>query len=193
MQDTHPGHPAVSPTDAPLPIGQTPPTGKEIKTTPVDQETRPPRAELRILRTDTLITSTAITEEPTFKLYNGRYEGQAVTILRLSSQAFTEHREALSLFVRSASPFWLPILGVCEATETAAVVIKAIPNSRLDAWLVSQASESWVNRCRLVRDVAVGLYQRRAIEAAHLAWHPNQLYLDKEGRAQLVPLSVKRR
>jgi hypothetical protein len=39
-----------------------------------------------------------------------------------------------------------------------------------------------------VRDVAVGLYQRRAVGATHLAWDTRRLYLNKDGRAQLVPL-----
>ncbi len=64
----------------------------------------------------------------------------------------------------------------------------APPGTRFSEWLSTTAADSWPLRCRLVRDVAVGLYQRRAGGAAHIAWDVRQLFLDKEGRAQLVPL-----
>ena len=38
-----------------------------------------------------------------------------------------------------------------------------------------------------MRDVAVGLYQRCAVGATPIAWNARRL-LDKDGRAQLVPL-----
>ena len=59
---------------------------------------------------------------------------------------------------------------------------------RFDQFLKSSASESWVNRCRLLRDVAVGLYQRCTLGATHLGWDCQHLYLDAQGRAQLLPL-----
>jgi hypothetical protein len=89
------------------------------------------------IRTNALTIGTVITEEPTFKLYNGRYEDKMVTILQLSSQLFTECRESLNALAQSASPFWLPIMGMCDGTDARAVVLNAWPETCFDAWLAS--------------------------------------------------------
>ena len=49
------------------------------------------------------------------------------------------------------------------------------------------SADSWPVRCRLVRDVAVGLYQCRAAGATHISWGLPQLFLDTQGRVQILP------
>ena len=186
MRETHPQSSSASPKDT-LPPIQTPTIDEDKQGTPSHQEAKQLRVELPVLRAEALITGSAITDSSS-GLYSGVYEGQAVTIQQVPSSVFVEHRALLGNFVHSASPFWLPVTGVCEGTNTSDWVMHALPETRFDAWLASSASESWINRCRLVRDVAVGLYQRRSIGATSIHWNPQQLYLDKDGRAQLIPL-----
>ena len=64
----------------------------------------------------------------------------------------------------------------------------ALPDMRFEQYLTSSASGSWVNRCRLLRDVAVGLYQKQALGAQGISFSLQHLYLDRHGRAQITPI-----
>lgn len=144
---------------------------------------------LPILSTTALTIGDSITSENTLSLHRATYQQQPVTVQQVTPSLLREQHDALSAFTYSRSPFWLPIVGVCEGINPPAFVMSALPETRFDAWLASPASASWDQRCRLVRDVAVGLYQRRVVGAAtHVSWDIRQLYLDKDGRAQLMPL-----
>ncbi len=119
-------------------------------------------------------------------LFRGTYQGEAVTVQLLPASPLQQ--KSLQAFAQSALPFWLPVKGICQGTKSSSLVLAALPEMRFDQFLKSSASESWVNRCRLLRDVAVGLYQRRALGATHLGWDCQHLYLDAQDRAQLLPL-----
>ncbi len=187
MQEMYPQNSSGSPNDILRP-SQTPIADKDKQVTLVRQEAKR-LSGLPTLYTEALtVEGSPIFDETTMRLQTGRYQGQTVTIQQAASLVFIEQRASLGAFVQSGSPFWLPVVGVIEGSDTSAWVMRALPETCFDTWLVSPASTSWVERCRLVRDVAVGLYQRRAIGATHISWDARQLYLDKQGRVQIVPL-----
>ena len=162
------------------------------ETAPADHKT-PLRTVLPTLKKEALVVGDAITTGDKVGLSHGLYAGQAVTLFQMPSSFVGTDDEAVTDFMHRHSPFWLPVLGVCEGTTTCVWVMGALPETRFDTWLTSSTSQSWVNRCRLVRDVAVGLYQRRALGVTHITWDTSQLYLDKDGRAQLAPLLSENR
>ncbi len=128
-------------TDTPLTAIQTLSTQENSKATLALPETKQRRTDLPALRAEVLTTGAALTGDSSNGLQSGSYDGQTITILRVSSRRFIEHREALSAWVQSASPFWLPVVGVCEGTDMSALVMRAIPDIRLNAWLASSASD----------------------------------------------------
>ena len=114
-----------------------------------------------------------------------------MTLLTLSSPVWEKGQKSVHAFYESASPFWLSVVGVSEEEKSRTLVMAELPKARFPEWLSSAAADSWSARCRLVRDVAVGLYQCRAAGATHITWDLQQLYLDTPGRAQLLPASAK--
>lgn len=186
QEETLSSNPSVTPiTDAPSQLVQTLPTSGQIQTTPV-LEAKQPRAILPVIRAQDLILGAAITEDSSLKLYGGRYAEENVTIARVSWPLLTEQRQSLIAFVQSKSPFWLQVIGICKETETSTWVMPALNTARCLAGFhgIGILDPSLPP----VRDVAVGLYQRRAVSTNHIAWDIRHLYLDKEGRGQLLPL-----
>ena len=47
------------------------------------------------------------------ELHTGFYRERPVTRVRVASSTLARHRAALIDFMQSASPFWLPVVGVC--------------------------------------------------------------------------------
>jgi serine/threonine protein kinase len=90
------------------------------------------------------------------------------------------HPPKENAFIEKNPPFWLPSATVTDKGMTS-----------FETYLTSSAAESWVNRWRLARDVAVGLYQWRTVNVryAYITWNTDQLFLDPQGRAQLTLLA----
>ncbi len=169
------------PKQPPLP---TPTSQSNNKTIPTISKT----VTLPILRSNILQIGELVKEDKGIALHTGVYDGRAIMVQRMSAEAWIQHQNTWVALYQCQSPFWLTLLGMCEQLRARVIVMAAPPDTRFSEWLRSTAADAWPLCCRLVRDVAVGLYQRRVVGAAHVTWDARQLFLDKEGRAQLIPL-----
>ncbi len=152
---------------------------------PVNQTVSPdsPTATLPTLRSaDLHIDQTVQEEKEMMTLQTVVYDGRAVVGLYQPAERGVESWAAL---YQCRSPFWLPVVGTCKILKANLIVMEAPPPMRWREFVVSSATDA--ERYRMVRDVAVGLYQCRASGATHITWNPQQLYLDAQGRAQILP------
>ncbi len=159
----------------------------KIASISTESEVKRPAKILPLIPAQELKQGAAIHEEMTAGLHAGFYREQAVTLLSLSSSVWEKSQESVHAFYGVTSPFWLLVVGVSEEEKSRTVAMAELPKTRFPEWLSSTAADAWSARCRLMRDVAVGLYQCRTSGATHIAWNLQQLYLDAQGRAQLLP------
>ncbi len=159
----------------------------KIASTSLESEVKLPAKILPLIPARELKQGAAIDEEVITGLHAGFYRERAVTLLSLSSPAGEKGQKSMQALYGIASPFWLSVVGVSEEEKNRTLVMAELPKDRFPEWLSTEAADAWSARCRLVRDVAVGLYQCRISSATHIAWNRQQLYLDAQGRAQLLP------
>ena len=159
----------------------------KIASTSLESEVKLPAKILPLIPARELKQGAAIDEEVITGLHAGFYRERAVTLLSLSSSVWEKGQKSVHAFYGVTSPFWLSVVGVSEEEKSRTLVMAELPKTRFPEWLRSTAADSWSARCRVVRDVAVGLYQCQTSGAIHIAWNMQQLYLDAQGRAQLLP------
>ena len=159
----------------------------KIASTSLESEVKLPAKILPLIPARELKQGAAIDEEVITGLHASFYRECAVTLLSLSSSVWEKGQKSVHAFYGVTSPFWLSVVGVSEEEKSRTLVMAELPKTRFPEWLRSTAADSWSARCRVVRDVAVGLYQCQTSGATHIAWNMQQLYLDAQGRAQLLP------
>ncbi len=170
----------------PLPEKE-PRTELENKIASTQSEAKRPDKTLPVISAQELKPKGAIHEEITAGLHVGFYREQVVTLLSLSSSGWEKGQKSVHAFYGVASPFCLPVVGVSEEEKSRTLVMAELPKTRCPEWLSTTAADSWVLRCRLVRDVAVALYQCRAAGARYISWSLSRLFLDAQDRAQILP------
>jgi WD40 repeat protein/serine/threonine protein kinase len=182
-----PDSPGSTGTPPPLPVSKNQSLQQDIKTVPPAPPARPKATTLPTLQSMLLRMDQLLKENKNIALHSGVYDGRAVTIQQISVEVWSKCQDSWAALRQCHSPFWLPVLGTCEQSEKRMIVMTPLPETQWSGFLTSSAAEAWALRCRVVRDVAVGLYQCRVAGATHITWSSEQLYLDIQGRAQLLP------
>jgi WD40 repeat protein/serine/threonine protein kinase len=177
------GLPGVPKQPPPPPIRENQSLSQDTKTVPPSPKT----TTLPALRPADLQIGQKTQEDKGLVLHTGIYKRQSVMVQRMLAEGWVQHQESWTALYQCHSPFWLPVLGTCEQSKERLMVMAMLPDTRFSQWLSTTAADSWSIRCRVVRDVAVGLYQRRLAGATLITWDAYQLLLDKESRAQLIP------
>ncbi len=98
----------------PPPISKNQSSQQDSKTIPPIQKT----ATLPILRSDVLKMGQVVKEDKGIALHTGVYDGRAVVVQRMSAEAWAQHQDSWVALYQCQSPFWLPVLGMCEQLQT---------------------------------------------------------------------------
>lgn len=120
------------------------------------------------------------------KLQTGFYQNQPATLLIMPKEIAIKNKKSYHFLFKKVSPFWLSATALYQEDKSGVWVLQEKPEQTWESFLLSEAAQSWPLRLRVVRDIAVGLYQRRSL-SLNIGWDTKLIFVDRQGRAKLLP------